>query len=195
MSMAGRPRGGSRAIRKPATSPSSPCPRTRSPVNAKRRSRRDATSSTPSRSNLIGWSQPFGAFSPTANDALRPDCSQQSLLNTSAISKGWITAHRRWHPSDSEQFRSVPRTQPAFGGRVEPSYRYRATEGARHERDNLEGARGELDAALGHRVDGGLLNRDYPARASVGKRSGVRPAGSSHQCKEHEQLGTELMRA
>ena len=41
---------------------------TRSPVNAKRRSRRDATSSTPSRSNLIGWSQPFGAFSPTANE-------------------------------------------------------------------------------------------------------------------------------
>ena len=33
-----------------------------------RRLRRDATSSTPNRSNLIGWSQPFGAFSPTAND-------------------------------------------------------------------------------------------------------------------------------
>ena len=57
-----------RAIRKPATSPLSLCPRTRSPVNAKRRSRQDATSSTPSRSNLIGWSQPSGAFSSTAND-------------------------------------------------------------------------------------------------------------------------------
>ena len=34
--------------------PSSPCPRTRSRVNAKRRSRRGATSSTPNRSNLIG---------------------------------------------------------------------------------------------------------------------------------------------
>jgi CheY-like chemotaxis protein len=52
-------------------SPSSLCPRTRSPVNAKRRSRRDAMSSTPSRLNLIGWSQPFGAFSPATNDALR----------------------------------------------------------------------------------------------------------------------------
>ena len=45
------------------------CPRMRSPVNAKRHSRRGATSSTPSRSNLIGWSQPFGAFSPTVNEA------------------------------------------------------------------------------------------------------------------------------
>jgi hypothetical protein len=25
-----------------------------------------------------------------------------------------------WHPTDSEQLRSVPRTQPAFGGTVEP---------------------------------------------------------------------------
>jgi len=31
--------------------------------------------------------------------------------------------------------------------------------------------------------------------ASVGKCSGVSSAGLSHQCKEHEQLGTELMRA
>jgi DNA-binding NarL/FixJ family response regulator len=50
--------------------PSSRCPRMHWPVSAKRRSRRDATSSTPSRSNSIGWSQPFAAFSPTANDAL-----------------------------------------------------------------------------------------------------------------------------
>jgi hypothetical protein len=28
-------------------------------------------------------------------------------------------------------------------------------------------------AALGHRVCDGLFNRDYPARASVGERSGV----------------------
>jgi CheY-like chemotaxis protein len=49
--------------------PLSLSPRTRSPVNAKRRSRRGATSSTPNRSNLIGWSQPFGAFSPTVNDS------------------------------------------------------------------------------------------------------------------------------
>ena len=35
----------------------------------------------------------------------------------------------------------------------------------------------------------------YLARASVGQRSGLSPAGSSHQCKEHEQLGTELKRA
>jgi CheY-like chemotaxis protein len=54
---------------KRATSPSSRCPRMRSPASAKRHSRRDATSSTPSRSNSIGWSQPFGAFSPALNDA------------------------------------------------------------------------------------------------------------------------------
>src|SRR5262249_8403348 len=60
-----------KAIRKPATSPSSRCPRMRSLVSAKRRSRRGATSSTPNRSNLIGWSQPFGAFLPTGNDALQ----------------------------------------------------------------------------------------------------------------------------
>jgi hypothetical protein len=29
--------------------------------------------------------------------------------------------------------------------------------------------------AFGHRVGGGLFNRDYRARISVGKRSGVRP--------------------
>jgi Response regulator receiver domain len=63
------PHEGSRPIHKLATSPLSLSPRTRSPVNAKRRSRRSATSSTPSRSNLIGWSQPFGAFSPTVNEA------------------------------------------------------------------------------------------------------------------------------
>jgi CheY-like chemotaxis protein len=51
-----------------ATFPLLPSPRMRSPVNAKRRSRRDAMSSTPNRSNLIGWSQPSAAFSPTAND-------------------------------------------------------------------------------------------------------------------------------
>ena len=29
-------------------------------------------------------------------------------------------------------------------------------------------------------MDDGLFNRDYPARASVGKRAGVSPAGSSN---------------
>jgi CheY-like chemotaxis protein len=57
-----------KAIHKPATFPLSRSPPTRSPVNAKRRSRQDATSSTPSRSNSIGWSKPFDAFLPTAND-------------------------------------------------------------------------------------------------------------------------------
>jgi hypothetical protein len=44
-----------------------------------------------------------------------------------------------------------------FGGTVEPS----STEGARHERHNLEGARGEagLDTALGHRMGDGLPPR------------------------------------
>jgi CheY-like chemotaxis protein len=60
---AGKPHEGSRAIRKLATFPLSLSPRMRSPVNAKRRSRLDAMSSTPNRSNLIGWSQPFAAFS------------------------------------------------------------------------------------------------------------------------------------
>jgi CheY-like chemotaxis protein len=59
-----------RAIHKPATSPSSRCPRMHWLVSAKRRLRQGATSSIPSRLNLIGWSQPSGAFSPTANDAL-----------------------------------------------------------------------------------------------------------------------------
>ena len=35
------------------------------------------------------------------------------------ISKGWITGHWRWHPSDSEQLRSVPRTSPTFAGTVD----------------------------------------------------------------------------
>jgi hypothetical protein len=34
---------------------------------------------------------------------------------------GWIVGHWPWHPTDSEQLRSVPRTQPAFGGTVGPS--------------------------------------------------------------------------
>src|SRR5215831_2642115 len=64
--------------------------------------------------------------------------------------------------------------------------------GPRHERHNLEGTRGEagLDAALRYRVDGRLFNRDYPARASVGKRSGVTPTGSLRI-----QIGTGLLRA
>jgi hypothetical protein len=43
----------------------------------------------------------------------------QAAPNTSVISKGWIVAHRGWHPSDSEQLRSVPRTSPAFAGTVD----------------------------------------------------------------------------
>jgi hypothetical protein len=52
-----------------------------------------------------------------------------------------------------------------------------------------------LDAAFGHRLGDGLLNRDYLARSSVGKRSGVRRAASSHECNEREQAGAEFMRA
>src|SRR5262249_10180396 len=44
----------------------------RSPANAKRRSRRDAMSSTPNRSNLIGWWQPFPAVPPATNDGVDP---------------------------------------------------------------------------------------------------------------------------
>src|SRR5215471_10813311 len=168
--MAGRPRGGSRAVRKPATSPSSRCPRMRSPVNAKRRSRRDATSSTPSQSNSIGWSQPFAVFSQTSNDG--------HALNMRDF-KGMVTGYWQWHPCDSEQLRSVPRTQPDFWRQSRAVIPLLSIEGARHERHNLEGARGEtgLDRAFGHRVDGGLFNRNYPARASVDKRSSVSPAG------------------
>ena len=54
------------------------------PVNAKRRSRRGATSSTPNRSNLIGWSQPFGAFLPTANDAQVGTCIFENHNHPSA---------------------------------------------------------------------------------------------------------------
>jgi hypothetical protein len=36
----------------------------------------------------------------------------------------------------------------------------------------------EPGSAFGHHLVAGLLNRDYPARASVGKRSGMNPAGS-----------------
>src|SRR2546425_6833258 len=91
-------------------------------------------SSTPSRSNLIVWSQPFGAFSPATNDALTLENRNRVFvgarlvriipggrLNTSVISKGWIADHWQWHPSDSEQLRSAPRTSPAFGGTVDPS--------------------------------------------------------------------------
>jgi hypothetical protein len=88
------------------------CPHTRSPVNARGRSRRGATSSTPSRSNSIAWSQPFGAFSPTANDALTLENRNRVFvgarlvriipggrLNTSVISKGWIAGHWRGIPA------------------------------------------------------------------------------------------------
>ena len=57
-------------------------------------------------------------------------------------------------------------------------------EGARHERHDLEGRPGEAGphAAIGHRVGGGLCNRDYPACPSMGERSGVSPAGSWCEC-------------
>src|SRR5262245_1680102 len=92
MSMAGKPHEGSRAIRKLATSPLSLSPRTRSPVNAKRRSRRGATSSTPSRSNSIGWSQPFAAFSPTSSD--RHALNMRDFNGTASQSKDVEVAAR-----------------------------------------------------------------------------------------------------
>src|SRR5262249_26261087 len=107
-SMAGKPHEGSRAIRKPAISPSSRCPRMRSPASAKRRSRRGATSSTPSRSSSIGWSQPFGASSPIGNDALRI-CPTES------------TSHYRercppdWVPLSWADLRSVLHHRPDDG--------------------------------------------------------------------------------
>src|SRR5262245_26002410 len=36
------------------------------------------------------------------------------------------------------------------------------------------------DGAFGHRMGGGIFNRDRPACTSVGKRSSVSPAGSSN---------------
>jgi CheY-like chemotaxis protein len=47
-------------------------------VNAKRRSRRGATSSTPNRSNLIGWSRPCGVFSRTASEAFHLGVRQRN---------------------------------------------------------------------------------------------------------------------
>ena len=137
--------GGSRAIRKPATSRSSFCPRTRWRASAKRRLPLGVTSSTARRSNSIGWSRPCGVFSRTASEAFHRGCapaksrsrlrgllwvlleSRRARLvpgspHLSVISKGWITTFTGgWHPSDSEQLRSVPRTQPTFGGTVDPS--------------------------------------------------------------------------
>jgi len=51
---AGKPHEGSRAIRKPARSPSSPSPHMRLPASAKKTLAARAMSSTPNRSNLIG---------------------------------------------------------------------------------------------------------------------------------------------
>src|SRR5262249_50859698 len=53
----------------------------------------------------------------------------------------------------------------------------KAAEGARHERPNLEGGPRETgrDGAFGHRMGGGIFNRDRPACTSVGKRSSVSP--------------------
>jgi hypothetical protein len=82
------------------------------------------------------------------------------------------------HPGDSEQLRSVPRTQPAFAGTVDCNGGIPLEQkGARHERHDLEGGPGEAGphAAVGHRMGDGLCNRDDPTRTSVGKRSGVSP--------------------
>src|SRR5262245_48774455 len=142
-------------------------------------------SSTPNRSNLIGWSQPFGAFSPATNDALRPHC----LRPTSKYVRNFKGMDHRslavaspaiQNNSDLSQGHSLRLTaQSTRNGGISL-----ATQGARHERHDLEGGPGEagLDAVFGHRMGGGLCNRDYPACASVGKRSGVRPAGSSREC-------------
>jgi hypothetical protein len=121
--------------------------------------------------------------------------SPAATSNTSVISKGWITAHWRRHPTDSEQFRSVPRTQPVFGNTVSrqriPSKQQKR---ARHGRHDLEGGPGEagLDQAFGHRAGGGLSNRHCLARTFVGKRSRVRPR--IHRASD-DQLATELMPA
>src|SRR5262249_17225504 len=116
------------AIRNPATSRSSACRRMRLPASAKRHSGRDATTPTPSRSNSIGWSQPFAAFLPIANDALMrglPRPVTPGLLPAASRILPWfqVDGHRFrcGHPSDSEQLRSVPRTYSAFDGTVDPS--------------------------------------------------------------------------
>jgi len=69
---------------------------------------------TRSRTRARGRNRQVGAF-------LGPYQPDRLAFDTSAISKGWITALWRWHPTDSEQLRSIPRTQPAFGGTVDPS--------------------------------------------------------------------------
>src|SRR6516164_5945908 len=97
-----------------------------------------------------------------------------------AISKGWILLTA----VASRRFRTIkicPKDVACVcrHSRLKRWHTARA-EGARHERHDLEGRPGEagLDAAIGHRMGDGLCNRDYPACPSVGKRSGVRPAGS-----------------
>src|SRR5262249_57926313 len=82
-----------------------------------------------------------------------------------------------------ERFRTIkicPKDLACVSRHSRPVKGSLATQGARHERHDLEGGPGEAGphAAIGLRVGGGLCNRDYPACPSVGKRSGVRPAGS-----------------
>src|SRR5262249_14830663 len=91
------------------------------------------------------------------------------LLNMSATSKGWITARWRWHPQRFRTIKICPKdtvyrlaAQSTRNGGISL-----ATQGARHERHDLEGGPGEagLDAVFGHRMGGGLCNRDHPACA------------------------------
>src|SRR5262245_42906048 len=145
MSMVGKLHEGSRAARKRATFPLSLCPRTRLPVNAKRRSRRDAMSSIPSRSNSIGWSQPFDAFSPTANE--RPPLNVRDF-------KGMD--HRSLTVA-FQRFRTIkicPKDLACVSRHSRPVKGSLATQGARHERHDLEGGPGEAGphAAIGLRV-------------------------------------------
>src|SRR5262249_16044171 len=90
------------------------------------------------------------------------------------ISKGWITGHWGW-----SQGRSLRLAAQLTG---QWRHTVKAAEGARHERPNREGGPRETgrDATFGHRMGGGIFNRDHPPCTSVGKRSGVSPAGSSN---------------
>jgi hypothetical protein len=77
---------------------------------------------------------------------------------------------------DSEQLDLSQGRSPRLASQspAQLGHTIKETEGARHERHDFEGGSG-LDAVFGHRLGDGLLNRDYRARTSVGKRSGVRP--------------------
>ena len=86
--------------------PLSLSPLMRSPASAKGRSPRGATSSTASRSNLIGWAQPFGALSPSANDALRWNAHRRKFAIGSLPGHGSAnySVEYRWAEDRNERF-------------------------------------------------------------------------------------------